>query len=203
MAPKLFRQNMSGDEIIQLAVRLALLVFLVFWSFVLVRPFIPILLWGIVLTVALYPVYAWLSLHLGDRPKLAATTITAIILAIIIGPVAWLGFGLVDGLQTLASQLGAGTFAIPSPPESVKGWPAVGTYVYGFWEQASTNLSALLRQFAPYLKQMAGPERSNSLRRSHSPASCSTTARGSLRQSGEFRRGWSRGEARISSRWPD
>jgi len=157
MAPKLFRQNMSGDEIIQLAVRLALLVFLVFWSFVLVRPFIPILLWGIVLTVALYPVYAWLSLHLGDRPKLAAATITAIILAIIIGPVAWLGFGLVDGLQTLASQLGAGTFAIPSPPESVKGWPAVGTYVYGFWEQASTNLSALLRQFAPYLKQMAGP----------------------------------------------
>jgi len=38
-----------------------------------------------VLTVALYPPYDWLSMHLGDRPKLAAATITVVILAIIIG----------------------------------------------------------------------------------------------------------------------
>ena len=74
MAPRIFRQNMSGDEIIQLAVRLGLLAFLVYWSFVLVRPFIPILVWSMVLTVALYPPYDWLSVHLGDRPRLAAAT---------------------------------------------------------------------------------------------------------------------------------
>ena len=77
MAPRMFRQNMSGDEIIQLALRLGLLAFLVYWSFVLVRPFIPILVWSMVLTVALYPPYDWLSGRLGDRPKLAAATITA------------------------------------------------------------------------------------------------------------------------------
>ena len=120
MAPRMFRQNMSGDEIIQLAVRLGLLAFLVYWSFVLVRPFIPILVWSMVLTVALYPPYDWLSVHLGDRPKLAAATVTVVILAIIIGPVTWLGFGLVDGLQGLAGQIGAGTLAIPSPPEGVR-----------------------------------------------------------------------------------
>ena len=79
MAPRIFRQNMSGDEIIQLAVRLGLLAFLVYWSFVLVRPFIPILVWSMVLTVALYQPYDWLSVHLGDRPKLAAATITVVI----------------------------------------------------------------------------------------------------------------------------
>ena len=126
---------MSGDEIIQLAVRLGLLAFLVYWSFILVRPFIPILVWSMVLTVALYPAYDWLSVHLGDRPKLAAATITVIILAIIIGPVTWLGFGLVDGLQELAGQLGAGTLAIPSPPEGVKDWPIVGGRIYTFWDQ--------------------------------------------------------------------
>ena len=118
MAPRMFRKNMSGDEIIQLAVRLGLLAFLVYWSFVLVRPFIPILVWSMVLTVALYPVFDWLSEHFGDRPKLAAATITVIILAIIIGPVTWLGFGLVDGLQARSAQpikhLPPG-FGIPPP----------------------------------------------------------------------------------------
>ena len=91
MALRVFRQTKSGDEIIQLAVRLGLLAFLLYWSFVLVRPFIPILAWSMVLTVALYPPYDWLSVHLGGRPKLAAAIITVINLVIIIGPVTWLG----------------------------------------------------------------------------------------------------------------
>ena len=69
MAPRMLRKNMSGDEIIQLAVRLGLLAFLVYWSFVLVRPFIPVLVWSMVLTVALYPPYAWLSARLGDQAE--------------------------------------------------------------------------------------------------------------------------------------
>ncbi len=157
MAPRMFRQNMSGDEVIQLVVRLGLLAFLVYWSFILVRPFIPILVWSMVRPVALYPVYDWLSVHFGDRPKLAAATITLIFLAIIIGPVTWLGFGLADGLQEIADQLGSGTLAIPSPPEGVKDWPIVGGQIYTFWDQASTNLRAVLRELAPHLKPLAGP----------------------------------------------
>ncbi len=157
MAQRVFRQNMSGDKIIQLAVRLGLLIFLIYWSFILVRPFIPILVWSMVLAVALYPAYDWLSVHLGGRPKLAAATITVIFLAIIIGPVTWLGFGLIDGLQSLAENLGAGTLAIPSPPEGVKDWPIVGGQVYALWDHASTNLKAVLRELAPHLKPLAGP----------------------------------------------
>lgn len=157
MASRMFRQTMAGDEIIQLAVRLGLLAFLVYWSFILVLPFIPILVWAMVLTVALYPPYNWLSLHLGDRPKLAAAIITVIILAIIVGPIAWFGVGAVDGLQDLAGHLSAGTLAIPSPPEGVKNWPIVGAQFYALWDHASTNLGAALRELAPYLKPLAGP----------------------------------------------
>jgi predicted PurR-regulated permease PerM len=148
---------MAGDEIIQLAVRLALLTFLAYWSFVLVRPFIPILIWSMVLTVALYPPYDWLSRHLGDRPKPAAAIITITILAIIVGPIAWVGVGVVDGLQDLAGHLSAGTLTIPSPPEGVKNWPIVGTQIYTLWDHASTNLRAALHELAPYLKPLAGP----------------------------------------------
>ena len=103
-----------------------------------------------VLTVALYPPYNWLSVHLGGRPKLAAAIITVINLAIIIGPVTWLGFGLVDGLQGFAGQLGAGTLAIPSPPEGVKDWPIVG--------------GADLRTLGPCFDKSQGCACANSLR---------------------------------------
>ncbi len=157
MALRVFRQIKSGDEIIQLAIRLALLTFLLYWTFVLVRPFIPILAWSMVLTVALYPTYDRLSIRLGDRPKLAAAIITILNLAIIIGPVTWIGFGLIDGLQGLAGQLGAGSLVVPSPPDGVKDWPIVGARVYSLWDQAATNLGAVLRQIAPHLKPLAGP----------------------------------------------
>ena len=157
MALKAFRQTKSGDEIIQLAVRLGLLAFLLYWSFVIVRPFIPILAWSLVLTVGLYPLYNWLSGALGGRPLLATVIITVINLLIVIGPVTWLGLGLIDGLRSFATQLSAGSVAVPSPPAGVKDWPIVGPQIHTLWEYASTNLGAALKELAPYLKSLAGP----------------------------------------------
>ncbi|MBR1120972.1 AI-2E family transporter [Bradyrhizobium lablabi] len=150
------RQLLAGEDEIQLAVRLALLALLIYWSFVVIRPFVPILAWSMVLTVALYPVFNWLSRLLGHRPKTAATILTLINLGIVIGPATWLGLGAVEGLRSFAAQLSAGTVAIPSPPPSVRDWPIIGQQAYGFWDQASTNLRALVGQVAPQLKPLAG-----------------------------------------------
>jgi len=150
------RQLLAGEDEIQLAVRLALLALLIYWSFVVIRPFVPIVAWSVVLAVALYPVFNWLSELLGQRPKLAATILTLINLGIVIGPATWLGLGAVEGLRSFATQLGEGTLAIPSPPAGVKDWPIVGSQLYGLWEQASTNLRAVLDQVSPQLKPLAG-----------------------------------------------
>jgi predicted PurR-regulated permease PerM len=150
------RQLLAGEDEIQLAVRLALLALLIYWSFVVVRPFVPILAWSVVMTVALYPVFSSLSGLLGNRPKLAATILTLVNLGIVIGPATWLGLGAVEGLRDFAAQLGAGTLIVPSPPASVKNWPIIGAQLYGLWEQASTNLRTALQEFAPHLKPLAG-----------------------------------------------
>jgi len=157
MPLRVFRENRSGEEVIQLAIRLGLLAFLLYWSFILVRPFIPIFAWSVVLAVALYPAYNWLSVHLGDRPKLAAAIITAVNLAIVIGPATWLGLGLIEGLRSFAVQLDSGSFVVPSPPGGVKDWPIVGAQLYTLWDHASTNLRAALKEIAPHLKPLAGP----------------------------------------------
>ncbi|MDI4234786.1 AI-2E family transporter [Bradyrhizobium sp. Arg237L] len=149
------RQLLSGEDIIQLAIRLGLLAFLIYWTFVLVRPFVPIVAWSVVLAVAFYPVFNGLANLLGGRPKLAAAILTIVNLAIVIGPATWLGLGAVDGLREIAAQLSAGSLAVPSPPGRIKDWPLIGPQLYDLWDQASTNLRAVLGEIAPYLKPLA------------------------------------------------
>jgi predicted PurR-regulated permease PerM len=153
---KTLRQYLPGDDVIQLAIRLGLLVFLIYWTFILIRPFVPILTWSIVLAVALYPVFSVLSKLLGGRPRLAAAILTVINLGIVIGPATWLGLNAVEGLKDFAGNLSAGNLLVPSPPKTVKDWPLFGTRLYEFWNQASGNLRAALRDVAPHLKPLAG-----------------------------------------------
>jgi predicted PurR-regulated permease PerM len=150
------RQARTSEEVIQIAIRLALLAGLIYWSFVLVSPFIPILLWSAVLAVALYPAYDWLSVHLG-YPRIAAILVTLAVLAVFLGPAAWLGIGLVEGLRDISDQLTSGNLTIPTPPDSVKNWPVVGAALHDYWQMASVNLESAFREIAPYLKPLAVP----------------------------------------------
>jgi predicted PurR-regulated permease PerM len=151
------RPDRSGEDVIQIAIRLGLLAFLIYWSFILLRPFIPILVWSVVLSVALYPAYDWLSAHLGHRPRIAAVIITLVVLAVFLGPATWLGLGLVDGLRSISDQLTSGDLGIPSPPDGIRDWPVIGAPLYNIWEMASENLDGAFRQIAPHLKPLAGP----------------------------------------------
>jgi predicted PurR-regulated permease PerM len=152
-----FRSGGSGEDAIQIAIRLGLLALLIYWSFVLLQPFIPVLAWSVVLTVALYPAFEWLSAHLGHRPRIAAALLTIVALTVFLGPATWLGLGLVDGLRDISDQLFSGDLAIPAPPDSIRNWPLIGATLHEFWQTASGNLQAALRQLAPYLKPLAGP----------------------------------------------
>jgi predicted PurR-regulated permease PerM len=151
------RPGRSGEEVIKIAIRLGLLALLIYWSFVLLEPFIPVLAWSVVLTVALYPVFEWLSAHLGHRPRAAAVLITLAELAVFLGPATWLGLGLVDGLHSISDQLTSGDLTIPAPPDGIRDFPLIGATLHEFWQTASDNLQAAFRQIAPYLKPLAGP----------------------------------------------
>jgi predicted PurR-regulated permease PerM len=118
---------------IELAIRLGVLALLLYWSFVLVQPFITIAIWSVVLTVALYPVYQWIVDRLGGRRRLAAALLTLLNLLIVIAPATWLALGLIDSLRTLSDQLDLTALALPPPPETIRGWPLIGEPIYQFW----------------------------------------------------------------------
>ena len=137
------QKDLSGHDqatvsFIAIAIRLGVLALLLYWSLVLIRPFISIIIWSVVLTVALYPVFEWTSFRLGGRRRLAAALITIVSLLIVIGPATWLALGLVDSLRMISERLDFSTLTIPPPPKSVKDWPVIGNPIYQFWDLASS-----------------------------------------------------------------
>ena len=146
--------DQTTSSLIEVAIRLGALALLLYWSLLLVSPFISIVIWSAVLSVALYPVFEWISLRLGGRRRVAAALVTILSLLVIIGPASWLALGLVDSVRLIAERLDLANLTIPTPPSSVKEWPLIGEPIYQFWDLASTNLSAALAQILPQLKPL-------------------------------------------------
>lgn len=138
--------------VIDLAIRLAFLGLLAYFSFSLVSPFIAIVLWAVILAVAVYPVHSWATRILGGRSKLASFAITMIGLAITTGPLALLATSLLQSLEFLADGLKTGSLPLPAPNEAVKDWPLIGKGLYKNWALATTNFSAFIKQNSDLLK---------------------------------------------------
>ena len=103
----------------------ALLV-LLFWCFNIVKPFIGIVVWAIIIAVAVYPLHVSLTAKLNGREKTSATIFVLIGLAIILVPTWTLGESTFGGLKTLGQDLRAGTLTVPPPNPGVADWPVIG-----------------------------------------------------------------------------
>jgi hypothetical protein len=79
---------------VDVVIRLGLIGLLIYWSLRVIGPFVTVALWSAILVVALYPIFDWLSRSLRSL-RLAASLITLLCLAVVIGPVT-LGWGLLS-----------------------------------------------------------------------------------------------------------
>ncbi len=143
----MFEQTTLTGRGAELAIRIGLLVLLVGWCFIILRPFIGIIGWASVMSVALYPTFDRLRSFMGGRTKTAAALITVVFLLVFIVPAVVLSETLVSGARMLAANLQNGSISIPMPSESVRGWPVIGDRVADAWTLAATNLDALTVQF--------------------------------------------------------
>jgi len=136
------------------ALRLGLIFLIVYWCYQILAPFIPLVLWGGIIAVAIYPLHQKLGARLGNRVKLSATLITLLGLIVLTAPVIVLTESLVSGSMDLAESISEGSIHVPPPAERVQEWPLVGEKLYSSWLLASQNLSAALERFGPQLEAM-------------------------------------------------
>ncbi len=132
-------------------IRIGIIGLLAIWCFQIGRPFIQIILWGIIIAVALHPTHRKIKSALGGRGKLAAALITLFALILVILAGVMLSGTLIDGAKELSTAIKEGTLAVPPAPQSVESWPVIGKPLYQAWRLASVNLEAVLSRFKPQL----------------------------------------------------
>jgi len=137
---------------LEASIHIGLAILLTTACLLILRPFIPLLTWGIIIAVAAYPRFQKLQVALGGRGVLTAVLFALLLLALLIVPMVLLADMLVGGVQTFASHVREGTIIIPAPPAGVENWPIIGTRLASAWSQASRDVSEVVRNLAPYIK---------------------------------------------------
>ena len=136
---------------IDLILKVGALFLVILLCFKILKPFLGMLLWGLIIAIILFPVFQRLRSLLGKRNKLSSIILTVVVLSILILPSIWLVNQLVEGVKFLAGNLQAGDLNIPPPTESVAQWPLIGKWLYDHWLQLSENMEESLRGFMPQI----------------------------------------------------
>ena len=137
---------------LEVSIHVGLLILLSGACILIVRPFIPLILWGVIIAIAVYPGYRKLRNLLGGRSAFAAVLCSAFLSAVLLVPVLLLTGSLLESMQALAARFKEGTPIIPPPPPSIETWPVIGAPLKNAWDLGSKNLGAFLRTFAPQIK---------------------------------------------------
>jgi len=76
----------SFEKIVDTIIRLGVLAVLLMWCFDILKPFVLILVWAVVIAIAIYPVHVFFEKIFRGRKILAVIVLTLVMLSFIIIP---------------------------------------------------------------------------------------------------------------------
>lgn len=141
---------------VEIAIRIGLIALLVSWCFLIIRPFIDVVMWGVVIAVSLYPLFRFLSRRLGERPGWAAFLLIVILLLGLLLPIIPLAEIAVHNLQSVAAILAEGKIDLPTLPAKIANLPLIGRSIQHVWNLLNHNLEDALTLLEPQIHQLAG-----------------------------------------------
>ncbi|MDD5705582.1 MAG: AI-2E family transporter [Kiritimatiellae bacterium] len=117
--------------------------------FVVLRPFISVILWSAILCFATWPACEWLVRHLGGRRALAASIMTLALVLLVALPVVLVGNSLAVSVEHLLSVVRRiNAEGLPTPPDWLVNLPFAGDYIEVHWSGWALNAdrtAAILR----------------------------------------------------------
>lgn len=145
----------TNRQVIDLTLQLAATAGLMAWCFVVIQPFLSIIVWGVILAIGLNSSFRWLERKLGGRSAPAALVLLLAGLAVILGPLAVLIINLAGDLSSLAAPLSAGGLSLPTSPPWVVDVPLVGPALNEAWTAAAADFPSFLDQIKPTLGRVS------------------------------------------------
>jgi len=149
-----FKQNDERVSLaIEIAIKLGLLGIVIFVSFLIVKPFIAIILWSAIIAVALSPLIDRLVGRFHNR-RFVVIGMTVAILSTIVIPTYMLSDKLIVSTTDMIHIIKDGNITIPQPTQKVKEWPIIGDKAYNIWQSAAKNLKNTLIPFQDQIKSI-------------------------------------------------
>ena len=144
-------RKVLAHDLMQVYVRLILLLAVVWFSAETFAPFLPLMLWALILAVSLNPLNQWLShrLHIGG----GKSAFVLVALGLIIGgvPAVLLGLSSADYLREWIAILSERSVMVPEANPQVAAWPLVGPALYELWQSAHEDLISAAKIVQPQL----------------------------------------------------
>ena len=139
---------------VEIFINIGLVFLLAIVCLLILRPFVLLIAWGVIIAVACHSLFQKLQRRLGGHQVLTAVLCTVAFLAILIVPAILLGRGLVQTIQTATEHIKDGGAIVPTPPARIANWPLIGAPLYRIWDLAHADLTQVLKNFAPQLKSV-------------------------------------------------
>ena len=97
---------MNAKDNMTSVLRIVVLLLILVWCFLIIRPFVLIAIWSILLAVALFPLYKWFVVKLGEhRKKLATFIFTLISLLLLAVPAYFVLASIFESIATIADEI--------------------------------------------------------------------------------------------------
>jgi predicted PurR-regulated permease PerM len=141
------------DKIVDTLIRLGVLAMLLMWCFDILKPFVLILIWAVVIAIAIYPVHKFLIKIFRGRKILAVIVLTLFMLSIIIVPSGMIMYSLYEGINHFRELFNAGEPLIPPPGGNTANWPSIAKPIVEFWHLASDNLQETILKYSDQIKE--------------------------------------------------
>ena len=139
-------------NVIETAIRLGVVFLVILLCYRIVDPFLVPIAWGLIIAVAIYPLYLHLVAWSGGRRGLSATAFCLLAILLLVVPAVMLADSSVGAARELGQKIEQGTLHIPGPSDKVREWPLIGEKAHAFWSLASTNLGEAVEKAQPQLK---------------------------------------------------
>ena len=142
---------MKTNNITQTIIKIVALAFLIIWASYILKPFMGVLAWAIILAVAIYPFYKKLVTKIGEqRKKLVSVLFTLITVALLAIPTYSIFSSVLESTSETIQQLRNDELHIQPPTEKVKSWP-MGEKIYTQWESASRDIKTFALKHKEFL----------------------------------------------------
>jgi predicted PurR-regulated permease PerM len=147
-------EQRASSTLMDVLIRASLIGGLLVLCYQILSPFLPLMVWSVILAITIYPLHQWLAHRVGKQ-WLASTILVIVGLLLIITPMALLMNSFADSTRHFISAVQQNTLVIPAPREGVEKWPVVGKQINDVWSKAHTDLPGFVQSMQPKIGDLA------------------------------------------------